>query len=42
MRDMDLMPRRGEAPEWQHTQDYYMEREVLPRIDLSSSFFNYT
>ena len=41
MRDMDLMPRRGEAPEWQHTQDYYMEREVLPRIDLSSSYFNY-
>jgi hypothetical protein len=42
MRDIHLMPKRGEKPEWQHTQDYYKEREVLPRIDLSSSCFCYS
>jgi cation diffusion facilitator CzcD-associated flavoprotein CzcO len=42
MRDIHLMPKRGEKPEWQHTQDYYKEREVLPRIDLASSFFHYS
>lgn len=42
MRDMHLMPKRGGKPEWQHTQDYYREREVLPLIDLSSSFFRYS
>jgi hypothetical protein len=42
MRDIHLMPRRGEKPEWQHTQDYYAERDVLPLIDLSSSYFHYS
>lgn len=42
MRDIHLMPKRGDTPEWQHTQDYYKEREVLPRIDLTSSYFHYS
>ena len=41
MRSMHLMPRRGDKPEWQHTQDYWHEKDDLPKIDLSDSIFNY-
>ena len=34
MRAMDQLPKRGAKPEWQHTQDYWHEREALPAIDL--------
>ena len=30
MRSMHLLPKRGEKPEWQHTQDYWVERERAP------------
>ena len=34
MRSMDLLPKRADKPEWQHTQDYWAERESIPAIDL--------
>ena len=42
MRSLHLMPRRGDKPEWQHTQDYWAERSALPAIDLDGPEFVYT
>ncbi len=41
MRAMHLMPRRGSNPEWQHTQDYWKERNELPAVDLDGKEFKY-
>ncbi|MEX2205268.1 MAG: NAD(P)/FAD-dependent oxidoreductase [Myxococcota bacterium] len=41
MRSMHLLPRRGDKPEWQHTQDYWREREEIPAIDLDAKEFVY-
>ncbi len=30
MRGQHLLPRSGNKPEWQHTQDYWMEKDTLP------------
>ena len=35
MRGMHLLPKRGDKREWQHTQDYWMEKDVLPAIDFT-------
>ena len=40
-RSMHLMPRRGSNPVWQHTQDYWSERDELPRINLDAPEFIY-
>ena len=34
LRSVDLLPRRGDKPEWQHTQDYWTEKDALPAADL--------
>ncbi|MFI4935522.1 MAG: flavin-containing monooxygenase [Caulobacterales bacterium] len=41
MRGMHLLPRRGDRPEWQHTQDYWAEKNDLPAIDLNDPVFHY-
>ena len=41
MRGMHLMPKRGDKPEWQHTQDYWTEKKELPKVDLNASEFHY-
>lgn len=41
MRGMHLLPKRGDKPEWMHNQDYWNEREELPRIDLRGAEFKY-
>ncbi|PWR19320.1 flavin-containing monooxygenase [Zavarzinia aquatilis] len=41
MRGMHLLPKRGDKPEWQHTQDYWRERKELPAIDLDDPAFVY-
>jgi hypothetical protein len=41
MRDMHKMPKRGEKREWQHTQDYWNERDEFPAIDLDGAEFAY-
>ncbi|MDZ4370158.1 MAG: NAD(P)/FAD-dependent oxidoreductase [Phenylobacterium sp.] len=41
MRSMHLLPRRGDKPEWQHSQDYWTEKDELPLIDLDDPAFVY-
>ncbi len=41
MRGMHLLPKRGDKPEWQHTQDYWNEKDALPAIDLDDAAFVY-
>ena len=40
-RSMHLLPKRGEKPEWQHSQDYWAEKDILPKIDLDDPAFVY-
>lgn len=41
MRGMDLLPKRGSKREWQHTQDYWNEKDEIPAIDLDGAEFVY-
>jgi len=41
MRAMHLLPKRGDKPEWQHTQDYWREKDTFPAIDLDDLAFVY-
>ena len=41
MRGMHLLPKRGDKPEWQHTQDYWAEKDEFPAIDLDDGAFVY-
>ena len=41
MRAMHLLPRRGEKEEWQHSQDYWREKDELPAVDLDDTAFVY-
>jgi cation diffusion facilitator CzcD-associated flavoprotein CzcO len=41
MRSMHLLPKRGDKPEWQHTQDYWNEKDEFPAIDLDDGAFVY-
>ena len=41
MRGMHLLPKRGDKPEWQHTQDYWTEKDAFPAIDLDDGCFAY-
>ena len=41
-RGMHLLPKRGDKPEWQHTQDYWREKDELPAIDLDGPEFSYS
>ncbi len=41
MRGIHLLPQRGDKPEWQHTQDYWSEKDEFPAIDLDDAAFVY-
>ena len=41
MRGMHMLPKRGDKPEWQHTQDYWAEKDEFPAIDLDGPTFVY-
>jgi cation diffusion facilitator CzcD-associated flavoprotein CzcO len=41
MREMHLLPKRGDKPEWQHSQDYWAEKDEFPKIDLDDAAFVY-
>lgn len=41
MRSMHLLPQRGDKPEWQHTQDYWTEKDALPAADLDDGCLVY-
>jgi cation diffusion facilitator CzcD-associated flavoprotein CzcO len=40
-RNLHLLPKRGDKPEWQHTQDYWSEKDIFPAIDLDDGVFVY-
>jgi cation diffusion facilitator CzcD-associated flavoprotein CzcO len=41
MRNMHVLPKRGDKAEWQHSQDYWAEKDQLPAIDLDDKAFVY-
>ncbi|MBK6659517.1 MAG: NAD(P)/FAD-dependent oxidoreductase [Proteobacteria bacterium] len=41
LRGLELLPKRGDKPEWQHTQDYWREKDAVPAIDLDDPVFVY-
>ncbi len=41
MRDMHLLPKRGEKVEWQHSQDYWVEKDQFPLIAFDDPIFQY-
>jgi cation diffusion facilitator CzcD-associated flavoprotein CzcO len=41
MRALPLLPKRGDKREWQHTQDYWREKDEIPAIDLDAPEFLY-
>jgi cation diffusion facilitator CzcD-associated flavoprotein CzcO len=41
MRSMHLLPKRGDKPEWQHTQDYWFEKDALPNASLTDGCLQY-
>ena len=40
-RGLHLLPKRLDKPEWMHNQDYWMEKDALPAIDLTDAAFVY-
>jgi cation diffusion facilitator CzcD-associated flavoprotein CzcO len=42
MRGLHLLPKRGDKPEWQHSQDYWSEKDQFPLIDLDDGAFVYS
>jgi cation diffusion facilitator CzcD-associated flavoprotein CzcO len=41
LRGLHLLPKRGDKPEWRHSQDYWREKDELPQIDLDGPEFVY-
>lgn len=41
LRAADILPKRGTTREWQHTQDYWREKDEFPAIDLADEVFVY-
>jgi cation diffusion facilitator CzcD-associated flavoprotein CzcO len=41
MRGAHLMPKRGNKPEWEHSQDYWTEKDMLPNADLEDGCLIY-
>jgi cation diffusion facilitator CzcD-associated flavoprotein CzcO len=42
MRSLHLLPKRGDKPEWAHTQDYWTEKDDFAAIDLDDKVFVYS
>ncbi|MFN0314695.1 MAG: flavin-containing monooxygenase [Burkholderiales bacterium] len=40
-RSMHLLPKRGDKPEWQHSQDYWAEKDQLPAANLDDGTLVY-
>ena len=41
-RSLHLLPRAGDKPEWQHSQDYWRDKDDFPAIDLTGAEFLYS
>ena len=42
MRSLHLMPKRLAKAEWQHSQDYWTEKDLLPAVDLDDGCLRFT
>ncbi len=42
LRGLHLLPKRGDKPDWSHTQDYWNEKDEFPKIDLDDAAFQYS
>lgn len=40
-RGLHLLPKSGAKPEWQHSQDYWSDKNTFPAIDLNGAEFAY-
>jgi len=40
-RSVHLLPKRGDKPEWAHSQDYWWEKDELATTDLADPIFHY-
>ena len=41
-RGMDQMPKSGDHPDWQHTQNYWSEKDEIPKLDLDTPALKYS
>jgi len=41
MRGLHLLPKSGAKPEWRHSQDYWREKDQIPKIDFEDPVFIY-
>ncbi len=41
LRSQHLMPKSGDKAEWQHNQDYWVEKDLLPQANLDDGCFVY-
>ncbi len=41
MRGLHLLPKRGDKPEWGHSQDHWLDKDALAAIDLDDPVFRY-
>jgi hypothetical protein len=41
MRRRHLLPKGGDKPEWQHTLDYWTEKDELPADEFADGVFVY-
>ena len=41
-RSMHLLPKRGDKPEWMHSQDYWIEKEDLPKASLDDGCLRFS
>ncbi|MBN8941914.1 MAG: NAD(P)/FAD-dependent oxidoreductase [Rhizobiales bacterium] len=42
MRGLHLLPKRGDKPDWQHSQDYWAEKDQFPAIDFTDPAFRFS
>lgn len=42
MRALPILPRRLDTPDWTHSQEYWVEKDALPEVDLDDTVFVYT
>ena len=41
LRGLHLLPKQGDRPEWRHTQDYWLDKDILPAVDLDETTLRY-
>ena len=42
LRGQHKLPKRGDKREWQHTQDYWREKDEFPALDLNDPALVYS